>query len=172
MDVVDDHIGGATPGERDVGEDAGESGCSCHVPLVFHALHGARGEEGEDESEAGDKHAGEGVDDGQLFEEDSWRGEGGDERHVLTADAVGIGDEEVGETGFELPPFDVLQLDRVAARCHAARQLLHLAAKEEAHFGLGGAAAVAAGGAGLQLHFGALGGHGQVRNDLQAARRM
>ena len=59
-------------------------------------------EEGQHEREGGHEHAGEGVDDGQLLKDDSWRGEGREERHVAIADAVGVGEEEVGEAVLEL----------------------------------------------------------------------
>lgn len=103
MNVEDDHTGGAPPADGDVGQDAAECECGRDIALVLHALRSASRKERQHQGEAGYKHAGEGVDDGDLFKDDSRAVEGGQERHVAVADVMRARDKEVGEAVGKAP---------------------------------------------------------------------
>jgi hypothetical protein len=103
VDVVDDDAGGPAARLGDHGEDVREGEGGGDVALLLDALEGARGEEGQHERERGDEELGQREDDGDLLEYDRRRAEGGQERHVLPPDVVGLVDEQVREPVVEAP---------------------------------------------------------------------
>lgn len=97
MDVEDDEAGRPTPGDGNVGEDAGEGERSGDVAFLLHPLRRSSGEEREDEGEGGDEQPGQCVDDRHLLEYHTRRAKRRQECDMPASNPLCIGDEQVGE---------------------------------------------------------------------------
>jgi hypothetical protein len=98
MNVKNDKACWTTPRDWDIGQNAGQSKGRGNVTLIFHALQGSSWKERQNKSEGGDKHAWQGINDGELLKDDSWRAKRCQECHVLTADSMSIWYKQIRES--------------------------------------------------------------------------